>query len=87
MTIHRIHEIGPSDYYLFPNLKRFLAGKRFTLNEEAIGVMDGYFVDKPEWLYNDGIELLENRWTKCIDVEGDYIEKFHAKNNCFFLLF
>ncbi|EFN77289.1 hypothetical protein EAI_14415, partial [Harpegnathos saltator] len=25
--------------------------------------------------FNDGIELLERRWNKCIEVSGDYIEK------------
>ncbi|EFN81756.1 hypothetical protein EAI_14250, partial [Harpegnathos saltator] len=25
--------------------------------------------------FNDGTELLERRWNKCIEVSGDYIEK------------
>ncbi|EFN81751.1 hypothetical protein EAI_14241, partial [Harpegnathos saltator] len=29
----------------------------------------------PESHFNDGIELSEKRWNKCIEVSGDYIEK------------
>ncbi|EFN84745.1 hypothetical protein EAI_05858, partial [Harpegnathos saltator] len=29
----------------------------------------------PESHFNDGIELLERRWDKCIEVSRDYIEK------------
>ncbi|EFN76357.1 hypothetical protein EAI_02829, partial [Harpegnathos saltator] len=66
--------LAPSDYYLFPNLKKFLAGKRFTSNDEAIAATDGYFADLPESHFNNGIELLEKRWNKCIEVSEDYIE-------------
>ena len=39
-------DLAPSDYYLFPNPKKFLAGKHFTSNEEAITAVDMYFADK-----------------------------------------
>lgn len=68
-------DLAPSDYYLFTNLKKFLAGKHFTSNEDAIAAVDEYFADLPESYFNDGIELLEKRWSKCIEVSGDYIEK------------
>jgi len=32
------------DFYLFPNLKKFLAGKRFTYNEDAMAAVNDYFV-------------------------------------------
>ena len=38
-------DLAPSDYYLFPNLKKFLAGKRFTSNDEAIAAVYGYFTN------------------------------------------
>lgn len=40
-------DLAPSDY-LFPNMKKFLAGKCFTLNDGAITTMEDYFVDLPE---------------------------------------
>ena len=35
----------------------------------------GNFMDLSEYYFKTGIELLEKRWTKCIEVGGDYIEK------------
>ena len=55
-------DLAPTDYYLYPNLKIFLAGKRFTSNDEAIAAVNGYFANLPESHFNDGIELLEKRW-------------------------
>jgi len=68
-------DLAFSDYYLFPNLKKFLAEKRFTSNDEAIAAVNGYFANLPESHFNDGIELLKKRWNKCFEVSGDFIEK------------
>ena len=72
-TLMKNH-LAPSDYYLFRNLKQFLRGKRFSSNEEAIAAVEQYFAELPENHYRDGIKLLEDRWNKCVQVEGDYIE-------------
>jgi len=37
-----------SDFHLFPNLKKFVADKRFGSNEEVIAAVNGYFADLPE---------------------------------------
>ncbi|XP_033221437.1 protein GVQW3-like [Belonocnema kinseyi] len=67
--------LAPSDYYLFPNLKRWLTGKRFYSNEELIAETEAYFGDLPIEYFSDGINKLENRWTRCIDLKGEYVEK------------
>ncbi|GBP75472.1 Histone-lysine N-methyltransferase SETMAR [Eumeta japonica] len=36
-------DLAPCDYYLFPNLKKWLAGKRFESNEEVITETNAYF--------------------------------------------
>jgi len=61
------------DYYLFPNLKRWLQGKKFTSNEEVIA--EAYFEDLDVSYYRKGIEILENRYTKYIALEGNYVEE------------
>jgi len=39
-------DLAPSDFCLFPKLKLFLAGQRFSfLNQEAIAAVEGYFAD------------------------------------------
>ena len=35
-------DLAPSDYYLFPNLKKFLSGKRFLFNEAMGIILDNY---------------------------------------------
>ena len=36
-------DLAPSDYFLFPNLKKWLDGRRFTNNEEVESAVNGYF--------------------------------------------
>ena len=67
-------DLAPSDYYLFPNLKRWLINKKFSSREEIIDATEEYFADLPENYFSDGIKKLENRWNKCIELKGDYIE-------------
>ncbi|CAK9827603.1 Mariner Mos1 transposase [Anthophora retusa] len=68
-------DLAPSDYYLFPNMKKRLAGKIFLSNEEVIAETNYYFADLDKSYYMEGIAKLEHRWTKCIELEGDYVEK------------
>jgi histone-lysine N-methyltransferase SETMAR len=38
-------DLAPSDIYLFPKLKLFLAGQLFSSNQEAIAAVDRYYTD------------------------------------------
>jgi len=67
--------LAPSDFYLFPKLKLFLAGQRFSSNQEAIAAVEGCFADLTKNHYRDGIMALEHSWNKCISLKGDYVEK------------
>ena len=67
-------DMAPSDFHLFPELKIFLGGWRFSSNKELIGGVE-YFASLEDSNFWDGIKALEHRWTKCIAVQGDYIEK------------
>lgn len=40
---HRILQIRTSDYLIFDNLKRMVAGKKFRTNEEVIDETEAYF--------------------------------------------
>lgn len=66
---------APSDYYLFPNLKRWLCGKRFYSNEELEDETNAYFAGLSKEYYSKGINKLENHYIRCIELEGEYIEK------------
>lgn len=67
-------DLAPSDYYLFSNLKKWLSGKKFYSNEEVIAETNAYFEELEKKTYLKGIEMLKDRWTKCIELDGDYIE-------------
>ena len=87
-TMAKLHELGyellphspyspdlaPSDYFLFADLKRMLAGKKFSSNEEVIAETEAYFEAKPKSYYKNGIEKLEDRYNRCIALEGNYVE-------------
>jgi hypothetical protein len=74
--IHSIPQIWLSlTFYLFPKLKLFHTGQRFSPNEEAIAVVGGYFVDLKKNHYKDWIMALEHHWNKCVSLKGDYVEK------------
>jgi hypothetical protein len=47
----------------------------FSLNQEAIAAVEGYFADLTKNHYRDEIMALEHRWNKCISSKGDYVEK------------
>lgn len=68
-------DLAPSDFFLFPNLKKWLAGQRFTSNEEVIAETNAYFEDFQKSYFLDGLKKLEDRLIKCIDLQGDYVEK------------
>jgi histone-lysine N-methyltransferase SETMAR len=67
--------LAPSDFYLFPKLKLFLASQRFSSNQEAIAAVEGYFAYLTKNHYRDGTTALEHRWNKFISLKGDYVEK------------
>jgi histone-lysine N-methyltransferase SETMAR len=68
-------DLAPSDFSLFQKLKLFLAGQRYSLNQEAIAAVEGYFADLTKNRYRDGIMVLEYCWNKCMSLKGDYVEK------------
>ena len=67
-------DLASSDYYLFANLKRWLRSRRFELNEEVEWETEGYFGRFDKSYYLEGIEKLKDRWTRCIELKGEYIK-------------
>lgn len=68
-------DLAPSDFFLFPQLKTALGGQRFSSNEEAISFVNSYFADKDAKYYLEGLQRWEHRWEKCVELQGDYVEK------------
>lgn len=66
-TLYPIHQI-----WLLLNKSH---GKCFGSNENVTVAVNGYFADFPESYFRGRIHLSETRWTKCIGIKGDNIEK------------
>ena len=37
--------------------------------------MNNYFAEKNAECYLDGLQRWEHRWEKCVELQGDYVEK------------
>jgi len=67
-------DLAPCDLFLFPNLKKSLAGQKFASNEEAVAATEAYFADLEKTYFSGGLKKLEHLWVKCIELKGDYVE-------------
>jgi histone-lysine N-methyltransferase SETMAR len=67
--------LAPSDFHLFPKLKERLRGQNFGSDEEVKSAVRKYFHEQNSEFYKNGFQKLVYRWRKCIEVEGDYVEK------------
>lgn len=68
-------DLAPSDFHLFPDLKKWLGGRRFETNEELQDKVKTYFSSLAATFYEEGIEKLVHRYDKCLNMYGDYVEK------------
>ena len=67
--------LSPSDYFLFRVMKKFLPGKRFSGDEEVKEAVTTWFEEQSKNFLSRGIKSLQQKWAKCIELLGDYIEK------------
>ncbi|KAJ4431970.1 hypothetical protein ANN_20579 [Periplaneta americana] len=69
------HYLAPSDFHLITKLKDFLGGTRFGSDEELKKTVNTWLNELAAEEYNTGILKLVNRYDKCLNVGGDYVEK------------
>jgi len=67
-------DLAPSDYWLFADLKKMLAGKKFRSNGEVISETEAYFEAKDKSFYKNGIKILELHCNDCVALDGDYVD-------------
>jgi len=68
-------DLAPSDYFLFRVMKKLLRGKRFSSDEEVKEAVTTWFEEQSKYFFSRGIKSLQEKWAKCIELLGDYIEK------------
>ena len=66
---------APTDFFLFPNLKQDIRGCHFRSEEEVVAEAGEWVNGKDPCFYSSGLMALEHRWSKCIILEDNYIEK------------
>ncbi|KAI8486329.1 hypothetical protein Bbelb_358280 [Branchiostoma belcheri] len=67
--------LAPSDFYLFPKLKFHFRGQRFDGNDDVIDAVEANLRAQDASFFHPGKGKMQPRWTKCIEVRGDYVEK------------
>jgi len=73
-------DLAPSDYHLFGKLKEPLRGTHYESLKALQSDLKKWIRDTPKEFFEAGLKLLPKRWQKCLELRGDYIEKFH--NEC-----
>ena len=67
-------DLAPSDYFLFPNLKKALKGRKFSNDSEVIAAAEQYFSDQTSEFFLEWLKKLEKRCAKCVELQGEYVE-------------
>lgn len=68
-------DLAPSDFYLFNRLKKHLRGTRFDSPQDLRLATEEFFANLDDNFFQTAFQELVQRWRKCYDADGDYIEK------------
>ena len=67
-------DLAPTDYHFFQALYNFLQGKTFALEEQAKTSFSDFIASCFPQFFVVGINKLQIRWQKCIDILGAYFD-------------
>jgi len=68
-------DMAPSDFHLFPNMKEHLHAKQFKSHDDVKPEVQTWLRGQDPTLYRQGFEKWISRLDKCLNREGDYVEK------------
>ena len=68
-------DLAPSDYFLFPNLKKDIRGRHFRSNEEVVVAVEEWVREKDPGFFSSGLIGTGTPLVQGIILEGNYIEK------------
>ncbi len=68
-------DLAPSDFYLFPKMKKYLRGRRYETDDELRASVENWLETRPSGFYREGLEQLGTRLNKCFVNGGRYFEK------------
>ena len=68
-------DLAPSDYHVFPGLKKKFKGRKFSSDAEVIAAAETWLDGQPsEFFFLSGLQKLERRAKKCIEFRGEYVK-------------
>jgi hypothetical protein len=67
--------LAPRGFHFFPRLKRALKGTHFTSDDEVKQAVTSWIKQRTPEFFIDGMSKLVLSWEKCIERQGDYVEK------------
>ena len=68
-------DLAPSDFFLFPNLRKKVQGIKFSTVTEVQTSVINWFDSKDPEFYRNGLESWYQRLQRCCDLDGAYLEK------------
>ena len=71
---HNSPDLFPSEYHLFPQLRNQLEGYNFSSDAEVIAVAETWLDGKYFEYFLSGLQKLEQRTKKFIELRGEYVE-------------
>jgi len=66
--------LTPSDYHLFPGLKKQLKGRHFSSDTEVIAAAETWLDGQPSEFFFSGLQKLEQWAKKCTELHGECVE-------------
>ena len=73
-VLKRLRDDAPSDFFLFPNLKMKLKGRRIQTLEEIQAESQSILNTLRENDFRECFKNWQRRWDRCQASEGDYFE-------------
>jgi len=67
-------DLAPSDYHLFPGLKKQLKGRHFSSDAEVIAAAKTWLNGQLSEFFLSALEKLQQRAKKGIELRGEYVE-------------
>ncbi|KAG8227069.1 hypothetical protein J437_LFUL008508 [Ladona fulva] len=68
-------DLAPNDFHLFGPLKNHLGGQRFEDDDAVVQEVTRWLRQQPKDFFAAGYGGLVKRWDKCLNVQGEYVEK------------
>ena len=66
--------LAPSDYHLFPGLRKQLKCRNFSSGAEVIAAAETWLDGQHSEFFLSGLQKLEQRAKKCIELRVEYVE-------------